>query len=199
MSLVTPKLYPIVDLDGLDLAEVEGQQVPGIYNKISDNLNEDKIEIFYHWYFADIMLSPHRVFIDDSVTNQYTINNAILVKSDDTVSIIGHTYIPVIESLSVDENGTYEVPSGVDGYNPVVVDVPSNPPVLVQLNVTENGTYTPATGVDGFSQVEVNVPSVAPVLIPLSVNENGIFTPQSGVDGFNSVTVALDNPYINPA
>lgn len=30
---------------------------------------------------------------------------------------------PVIESLSVTENGTYEAPSGVDGYSPVTVNV----------------------------------------------------------------------------
>ena len=32
---------------------------------------------------------------------------------------------PVIESLSVSENGTYSAPTGVDGYSPVVVDVPT--------------------------------------------------------------------------
>lgn len=32
---------------------------------------------------------------------------------------------PVIEELTVTENGTYTVPSGTDGYNPVVVNVPT--------------------------------------------------------------------------
>lgn len=32
---------------------------------------------------------------------------------------------PVIESLSVTTNGTYTAPSGVDGYSPVTVNVPS--------------------------------------------------------------------------
>ena len=32
---------------------------------------------------------------------------------------------PVIESLTVTENGTYNVPEGVDGYNPVTVEVAS--------------------------------------------------------------------------
>lgn len=31
---------------------------------------------------------------------------------------------PVIRALSVTENGTYEAPTGVDGYSPVVVEVP---------------------------------------------------------------------------
>ena len=63
----------------------------------------------------------------------------------------------VIESLSVTENGTYQVPEGVDGYNPVSVNVPSVTPVLETLSVTENGTYTPGSGVDGFNEVSVNV------------------------------------------
>ena len=32
---------------------------------------------------------------------------------------------PVIETLSVTANGTYTAPSGVDGYSPVTVNVPS--------------------------------------------------------------------------
>ena len=63
----------------------------------------------------------------------------------------------VINPLSITENGTYQVPEGVDGYNPVSVNVPSVTPVLETLSVTENGTYTPGSGVDGFSQVSVNV------------------------------------------
>ena len=32
---------------------------------------------------------------------------------------------PIIQSLSISENGTYSVPSGVDGYNPITVNVSS--------------------------------------------------------------------------
>ena len=32
---------------------------------------------------------------------------------------------PVIEALNVTTNGTYTAPSGVDGYSPVTVNVPS--------------------------------------------------------------------------
>lgn len=32
---------------------------------------------------------------------------------------------PVIEALSVTANGTYTAPSGIDGYSPVTVNVPS--------------------------------------------------------------------------
>lgn len=32
---------------------------------------------------------------------------------------------PVVQPLSVTQNGTYTVPSGVDGYSPVTVNVPA--------------------------------------------------------------------------
>ena len=46
---------------------------------------------------------------------------------------------PVIQALSVTENGTYTAPSGVDGYSPVTVQVPN--PSSGSIRLTENGTY----------------------------------------------------------
>lgn len=97
----------------------------------------------------------------------------------------------VINSLSVTENGTYTAPAGVDGYNPVEVNVPT--PVLTTLNATENGTYYPEEGVTGFNEVNVEVPDVPPVLETLNVTANGTYTPEEGVDGFNVVNVNVDN------
>lgn len=93
---------------------------------------------------------------------------------------------PVVESLSVTENGTYNAPSGVDGFTPVEVNVPQREPVLESLSVTDNGTYTPKSGVDGFTPVNVNV---LPKLETLSVTDNGTYTPSAGKDGFDSVDV----------
>lgn len=69
---------------------------------------------------------------------------------------------PVLETLSVTENGTYTPLAGVDGYNEINVNVVDIPPVLNTLNVTENGTYTPPTGVDGYNEVNVNIPPSLP-------------------------------------
>jgi len=73
------------------------------------------------------------------------------------VNIGGGDNPPVIEPLNVSENGTYSTPSGVDGFNPVTVELP--PPVVEPLEVTENGTYTVPEGVDGYSPVTVDVPA----------------------------------------
>ena len=51
---------------------------------------------------------------------------------------------PIIEPLSVTENGTYAAPDGVDGYSPVSVNVPIPEGYIVpsgELEITENGEY----------------------------------------------------------
>jgi hypothetical protein len=64
---------------------------------------------------------------------------------------------PVIESLEITENGTYTAPEGVDGYNPVVVEVPAPEIVLQEKTIAENGEYTADEGYDGLGKVTVNV------------------------------------------
>lgn len=77
---------------------------------------------------------------------------------------------PIIESKTITENGTYTAPEGVDGYSPVVVNVPSDEPVIESKTITENGTYTPESGVDGFAPVVVNVPLPSNAYLLKSVN-----------------------------
>ena len=95
----------------------------------------------------------------------------------------------VIQSLSITANGTYTAPSGVDGYSPVVVDVPERVPVVESIDITANGTYTPNEGVDGYNSVNVNVPERVPVVESKEITQNGTYTPPQGVDGFNNVVV----------
>lgn len=62
----------------------------------------------------------------------------------------------VIQELNVNANGTYNAPSDVDGFNPIIVNVQPN---LQSIDITENGTYQPTSPYQGFSEVVVNVPS----------------------------------------
>jgi len=101
-----------------------------------------------------------------------------------------------IEPKNITENGTYTAPEGVDGYNPITVNVPSTHPVVEELTATENGTYTPDEGVDGFNPVTVNVP--APLLEDRYINANGQYGPSEGYDGIRRLTVEVPVPSIAP-
>lgn len=63
---------------------------------------------------------------------------------------------PGIEPLDVTENGTYTAPNGVDGYSPVVVNVPVPDGYIKpsgEKEITENGTHDVAA----YASVNVNV------------------------------------------
>lgn len=98
------------------------------------------------------------------------------------------------QPLNVTENGTYNPPSGVDGYKPVTVNVPQHEPVIEQLTALYNGVYNAPSGVDGYDPVVVNVPTPAPVLDDITITENGHYTPPTGVDGYDDITVNVPLP-----
>lgn len=77
----------------------------------------------------------------------------------------------VIQPLTVTQNGRYDAPAGVDGYNPVDVNVPDRyddgyadgeaavKAKIQSKTITKNGTYYAADdGLAGFDPVNVNVP-----------------------------------------
>lgn len=66
------------------------------------------------------------------------------------------TDVPVLEPVTIRQNGTTTPPTGVDGFNSVTVAVPGAGNIE-PLAVTENGTYSPPSGVDGYAPVTVNV------------------------------------------
>lgn len=82
---------------------------------------------------------------------------------------------PVINSLSVTENGTYTAPTGVDGYSPITVNVPSSGSSA--LYPLQNGTFTFSNGnkvtITNGSHVEIEVVSGQAGFVDLSdITEN---------------------------
>lgn len=76
-----------------------------------------------------------------------------------------------IQPLTVTQNGSYEAPEGVDGYNPVDVKVPDRynegysdgesavKAKIGEKHITQNGTYYAVSdGLEGFDPVIVNNP-----------------------------------------
>lgn len=177
-------VYNMVDMEGLDLTKVRGNVYSGLYSRILAAIGETLTVVLYNWYCAGIRIPPAYVDIIQA-SEKIILNNTVVINNNDTVEIPGMGTTPIIESLTVVENGTYEVSSGVDGFNPVVVS--THIPVIQSLSVYENGTYNAPSGVDGFNPVVVN--THAPVIQPLSVSENGTYEVPSGVDGYNPVSV----------
>ena len=156
---MVPDKFNMVDMEGIDIITSQGEVVEGLYQKLVESITQCRYQCLYNWKFDGILIPPTYVEMD-IVDDVVWINEGVCVDEEDVVRVYSlepPAPEPNILELSVTENGTYFVPEGYDGYNPVSVEVPA--PVLNSLSVTKNGTYTPPTGVDGFSSVEVNVAS----------------------------------------
>lgn len=95
----------------------------------------------------------------------------------DPVTIRTEVPEPVLDNLSVTQNGTYTPPTGTDGYNEVVVNVPTpknylSRPAFFQLNNEDTGTNgLTQTSIDAFDVTWSGSPSIGFCMlgnIPLS-------------------------------
>ncbi len=95
---------------------------------------------------------------------------------------------PIIEPLSVTENGTYTAPNGVDGFSPVNVNVPIPDGYIKPsgtLNIAKNGTYD----VTEKASAVVSIPEKEIVLQNKTIESNGTYSADEGYDGLGQVTV----------
>lgn len=122
---MVPYSYNMVDMGGIDLAEANGTEVPGIYEKITEAMNLCGDVILYNWEFAGISIAPSAYSILQQ-SNSILINGLIQVTELDQITVIGLPPPPVpVLSLEVTENGEYEAEPPISGFNPVTVNVVS--------------------------------------------------------------------------
>lgn len=102
----------------------------------------------------------------------------------------GNTRPPVLEQLNATENGTFTPSTGVDGFNPVNVDVQPNLQTK-SVEITSNGQSTIEADSDYYGldsvNLNINVPIPTFQTEELSVASNGTYTPST--DGYSKVTV----------
>lgn len=148
MSILDPSY--MIDLGGIDVIQSQGVAIPGLYQKLLDNIGPCGNPLIYNWKFNGVFIPPQ--FVEPVLEDDAIYINDIYVSSDDVVHI--PSIEPSIVQLNVSENGTYLPTGQAAGFSPVVVDVQ---PTIVQLNVSENGTYEVPEGTDGFNPVYVSV------------------------------------------
>lgn len=174
----TPKILEELDFTALLDAVIsppEGGAVYG-YDKINITVPTEDITITENGtYTAPSTVAGYKTVVVniplDSITitenGHYTHpNNGGY--NDITVDVQGGGSA-VIQPLTVTTNGTYTVPSGVDGFNPIIVNITPN---LQDKTITANGTYTADNGYDGLRQVVVDTPYAVKPSILVTVNDN---------------------------
>ena len=131
---MVPDKFNMVDMGDIDLIESQGTAVEGLYQKLVESIALCRYQCLYNWKFNGILIPPSYVEMELR-EGEVWINEGVSVDEEDVVHIvsIGPPPVePVIQSLSVISNGIYTVPSGVDGFNPVSVNVPSS--TIIELD-----------------------------------------------------------------
>lgn len=156
---MVPDKFNMVDMGGIDLIMMQGEAVPGLYDKLMAAISNCRYQCLYNWLFDGVLISPTYVQLTD-IDGEVYLNEGVSVTSDDVIHIYSVEPAPVdpeIVPLLAEENGVYTVSAGVDGYNPVTVDVPAPAPVIAPITIEENGVYPITGSIDGYGPITVNV------------------------------------------
>lgn len=153
---MVPDKFNMVDMGGIDLIEMQGETVPGLYEKLVESITQCRYQCLYNWMFNGVIIPPTYVQLEVNDNDEVSINEGVTIDEEDVIHIHSLEIIiePVIQELNVNQNGEYLVPEGVHGFNPVTVEVI---PPLQQKTVTANGNYEPDDGYYGLNKVIVNV------------------------------------------
>jgi hypothetical protein len=127
---MVPRKFNIVDFGGFDLASQYGEVLPGIYDKIVDAHWNCVYIMCFGLKFGGFDIAP-QYMTPEMFSDHVMLNGIISIDQNDVITVpsieppVPPPVPPVIQPLDVAENGTYLVPEGTDGFNPVVVNVPA--------------------------------------------------------------------------
>lgn len=124
---MVPRKFNIVEFDGFDLAGQYGEVIPGIYDKIVDAHWNCVYIMCFGLKFAGFDIAP-QYMIPEMFSDHIMLNGIISIDQNDVItvpSIEPPPIEPVILPGIFENNGVYHAPSGLDGYNPVTVEVDS--------------------------------------------------------------------------
>ena len=125
---MVPDKFNMVDMEGIDIIESQGVEIPGLYQKLVESIAQCRYQCVYNWKFDGILIPPSYVemtIIDDVVW----INNGVSVNEEDIIRI--SSLEPRLLALAVAANGDYLPPDGYDGFSSVNVAVPDDPPPVI--------------------------------------------------------------------
>lgn len=152
---MVPDKFNMIDMEGIDIITSQGEEIPGLYQKLVESIAQCRYQCIYNWKFDGILIPPTYVemtVIDDVVW----INEGVSVDEEDVIRIYSLEPQVVIEELEVTENGTYNAPSGVDGFNPVTVNISTGAQGVYKSSLPPDNNI----GVDGeFYIQEIVLPS----------------------------------------
>lgn len=146
---MVPDKFDMVDMGGIDLLEVQGETIPGLYNKLVESIAQCRYQCVYNWAFNAVLIPP--TYVEMEVREDAVwINEGVSVDEENVVHIYSiepeppAPIEPEIEPLIVTENGEYYAPVGVDGYNPVTVSIPSEEPIFSLIKIGLSNTIIKA-------------------------------------------------------
>lgn len=156
---INNKTYSGVSEVHIPLADGSGNEDFAYINSETKSITENGTHDVKHYGTVNVNVPTEGEGIIPSGTKTITENGTYDVTEYANAKVEVPSEEPNIQSLNVTANGTYTAPSGIDGYSPITVNVPTESDIeLQQKTVTPSETaqtITPDSGYDGLASVSV--------------------------------------------
>lgn len=192
---INNKTYSGVSEVHIPLADGSGNEDFAYINSETKSITENGTHDVKHYGTVNVNVPTEGDGITPTGTKTITENGTYDVTEYASAKVEVPSEEPNIQSLNVTANGTYTAPSGVDGYSPVTVNVPTESDIeLQQKTVTPSETaqtITPDSGYDGLASVSVGAISKTYVGSGVTKKSAQTYTP-----GTSNQTIA-SGQYLN--